>query len=242
MTAKAYAELMQRLGYERYGAHGTDIGADILGELGKIDAQHLLGIHYGSDTQTIVLSIAMFMGGGDPSQNPHLSDQQKERVKHMQAEWDDGGGYLNIQSTRLLTISYGLHDSPIAQLAWQVEKYRAWTNPADELPERKIDIDQMLTNISLYWLTGSGASAANYIYENMHAVRAWGSPSQIPTGYAVFGAEDIARPLLDPDHHLRHWSEFKEGRHFPAMEVPELLVGDIQKFFRDVSSHLVSAL
>ena len=233
-TAKAYAELMQRLGYEHYGAHGTDIGADILGELGKIDSKHLIGTHYGSDTQTIVLSVAMFMGGGDPSQNPNLSDKQKERVKQIQAEWDDGMGYLKIQSTRPLTIGYGLNDSPIAQLAWQIEKYKAWTNPSDELPEKKVDIDQMLTNISLYWLTGSGATAANYVYENMHAERAWGAPSQVPTGWAVFGAENIARPLLDPDHHLKHWSEFKEGRHFPAMEVPELLVGDIQKFFSEL--------
>lgn len=146
----------------------------------------------------------MFMGGGDPSQNPNLSDKQKERVKQIQAEWDDGGGYLKIQSTRPLTIGYGLDDSPSAQLAWQVEKYKAWTNPADELPEKKIDIDQMLTNCSLYWLTGSGASAANFVYESMHAERAWGAPSTVPTGYAVFGAENIARPLLDPDHHLNH--------------------------------------
>lgn len=221
-TAKAYDDLMQRLGYEHYAAHGTDIGT-----------------HYGSDTQTIVLSVAMFMGGGDPSQNPNLSDPQKERVKQIQAEWDDGIGYLKIQSTRPLTIGYGLNDSPIAQLAWQVEKYKAWTNPSDELPEKKIDIDQMLTNISLYWFTDSGASAANSIYENLHAQRAWGVPSQVPTGYAVFDAETSARPLLDPDQYLKHWSEFKEGRHFPAMEVPELLVGDIQEFFREVSSHLV---
>jgi hypothetical protein len=162
------------------------------------------------------------------------NDKQKERVKQIQAEWDDGMGYLKIQSTCPLTIGYGLNDSPIAQLASQVEKYKAWTNPSDKLPEKKVDIDQMLTNISLYWLTGSGASAANYVYENMHTERSWGAPSQVPTGWAVFGAENIARPLLDPDHHLKHWSEFKEGRHFPAIEVPELLVGDIQKFFSEL--------
>jgi pimeloyl-ACP methyl ester carboxylesterase len=231
-TAKAYAELMKQLGYEHYGVHGSDIGADILGELVKADAAHIVGTHFATDTSTVVYSVTAFMGGGDPLQNPVLSEAEKEQVKLVQEGWKEGDGYLKIQSTRPSTLAFGLNDSPVGQLAWQVEKYKIWTNPSDELPEKKIDIDQMLANISLYWFTGSGAASANYIYENYHAVRDWGAaPAKIPQGFAVFNAQSCARPLMDPEHKVAHWSEFKEGQHFPAMEVPELFAGDVQKFF-----------
>lgn len=230
-TAQAYKQLMAELGYGQYGAHGSDIGGDILSELSKIDGEHLIGAHNATDTQTLVLSVAMFMNGGDPSENPQLSAKQKTRVKEIQAEWEDGMGYLQIQSTRPLTIGYGLHDSPVMQLAWQIEKYKAWTQPAEQLPEDKLAIDRILANISLYWFTGAGASSAQYIWENMHAVRDWTRQSRVPTGQAVFGAEDIARPLMDPDHNVSHWHEYAKGRHFPAMEEPKLLAKDIQMFF-----------
>jgi hypothetical protein len=172
------------------------------------------------------------MGGGDPLQNPLLSDEQKEQVKAIKEEWNEGDGYLRIQSTRPSTLAFGLNDSPVGQLAWQVEKYKIWTNPSTELPEKKIDVDQMLTNVSLYWFTGAGASSANFIYENFHAVRDWGAaPVKVPQGFAVFNAQSCARVLMDPERKVAHWSEFKKGQHFPAMEVPQLFAGDIQKFF-----------
>lgn len=230
-TARAYRELMARLGYARYGGHGSDIGADILGELGKLDPGRLVGAHLATDTSTLIISIGMFMGGGDPAENPLLSDAERERVRQILADWEGDMGYLKLQSTRPQTLGYGLQDSPVAQLAWQVEKFRAWTNPPGELPERKIDLDQMLTIVSLSWFTGAGALSANYIYENMHAERDWGAESPAPTGYAVFDAEPFARKLIDPDRRMRHWSEFERGRHFPAMEVPDLLAEDIRAFF-----------
>jgi pimeloyl-ACP methyl ester carboxylesterase len=231
-TAKAYAALMKQLGYSRYGVHGSDIGADILGELLKVDQEHIVGAHLATDTSTIVYSVTAFLGGGDPSQNPALSDVQREQVKEIQDEWKEGDGYLKIQSTRPSTFAFGINDSPVGQLAWQVEKFKSWTNPPDALPEKKIDIDQMLTIVSLYWFTGSGAASANYIYENYHAVRNWSpTPQNIPQGFAVFNAQSCARPLMDPEGKISHWSEFTEGQHFPAMEVPELFTGDVQKFF-----------
>lgn len=233
-TADTYAKIMQQLGYDKYYAHGSDIGSDILGELCRIDSGHIIGAHHANDTGTIVPSVALFMGGGDPSTNPHLSERQKARVQEILAQSNDDMGYFQQQSTRPSTVGYGLNDSPVAQLAWMVEKYKSWTNPANALPEDKIDIDQMLTNISLYWFQEGGFSSANYIYENMHAAREWGSQSNIPTGYAVFDAEDIDRVLMDPEHAIGHWNEYKKGGHFPAMEVPELLAKDIQRFFEKV--------
>lgn len=94
-----------------------------------------------------------------------------------------------------------------------------------------VDRDQLLTNVSLYWFTRSGASAAHSIYESMHA-QEWGEPGPAPTGFAVFGTDTLTRRLMDPEKKIEHWSEFDRGGHFPAMEVPDLLVGDIRKFFR----------
>ncbi|HJZ49782.1 MAG TPA: epoxide hydrolase [Roseiflexaceae bacterium] len=225
--AKAFAELMRRLGYERYGAHGGDIGAGVAGGLSPIDPDRVVGIHVTSDPPTAV-SFAMF--SGDPTATPGLSEADKERVERMKQTAMDGMGYLQIQTTRPQTLAYALTDSPIGQLAWIAEKFKEWTDPAAERPEDAVDRDQLLTNISIYWLTHSGASAAHALYESMHA-QEWGEEGPAPTGWAVFGADPIARRLLDPEHKIEHWSEFERGGHFPAMEVPDLLTGDIRAFF-----------
>jgi pimeloyl-ACP methyl ester carboxylesterase len=227
-TARSFAELMRRLGYMRYGAHGGDIGAGVAGSLSPIEPGRVAGVHVTSDPPTAV-SFAMF--SGDPAMVPGLSEIEKERVERMKQVASDGSGYLQIQTTRPQTLAYALTDSPAGQLAWIVEKFKEWTDPAAELPEDAVDRDQLLTNVSLYWFTRSGASAAHSLYESMHA-QEWGEPGPAPMGWAVFGADPIARRLIDPEKKIEHWSEFKQGGHFPAMEAPNLLVGDIRKFFR----------
>src|SRR5262245_48090757 len=226
--ATAFAELMRRLGYERYGAHGGDIGAGVAGGLGAIDPDRVVGIHVTSDPPTAV-SFAMF--SGDPAATPGLSEADKERVERMKQTALDGMGYLQIQTTRPQTLAYALTDSPIGQLAWIAEKFKEWTDSTAELPEEAVDRDQLLTNISIYWFTRSGASAAHALYESMHA-QEWGEEGPAPAGWAVFGADNIARRLMDPEHKIAHWSEFERGGHFPAMEAPDLLTGDIRAFFR----------
>jgi pimeloyl-ACP methyl ester carboxylesterase len=227
-VARACVELMNRLGYARYGAHGGDIGAGVAGSLSPHDPDHVVGVHVTSDPPTAV-SFAMFMG--DPSASPGLSEAERERVEQMKQTAADGMGYLQIQTTRPQTLAYALTDSPVAQLAWIAEKFKEWTDTAAELPEDAVDRDQLLTNISIYWFTRSGASAAHTLYDSMHA-QEWGEEGPAPTGFAVFGANAIARRLIDPDHKIAHWSEFERGGHFPAMEAPDLLSGDVRKFFR----------
>jgi pimeloyl-ACP methyl ester carboxylesterase len=227
-TARAFAELMSRLGYERYGAHGGDIGAGVAGGLSPIAPDRVVGVHVTSDPPTAV-SFAMF--SGDPAANPGLSEAEKERVERMKQTSMDGMGYIQIQTTRPQTLAYALTDSPVAQLAWIAEKFKEWTDPAAALPEDAVDRDQLLTNISLYWFTRTGASAAHALYESMHA-QEWGEEGPAPTGWAVFGADSIVRRLLDPEYKIKHWSEFERGGHFPAMEAPDLLTGDVRKFFR----------
>jgi epoxide hydrolase len=227
--ARAFAELMRGLGYERYGAHGGDIGAGVAGGLSPADPDRVVAVHVTSDPPTAV-SFASF--SGDPAATPGLSEADRERVERMKQASADDMGYLQIQTTRPQTLAYALTDSPVGQLAWIAEKFRAWTDPSAELPEDAVDRDQLLANVSLYWLTRTGASAAHILYESMHA-QEWGEEGPAPTGLAVFGKDSVTRRLMDPEGKIAHWSEFDRGGHFPAMEQPDLLVGDIRKFFRD---------
>jgi hypothetical protein len=173
-----------------------------------------------------------------------LSDADRARGERFNAFQSDGIGYLHIQATRPQTLAYSLNDSPVGQLAWIVEKFQEWTDPAARLPEDAVDRDQLLTNVSIYWFSGAGASSAHAIYEGMQAYRemvAWqseGTDAQEgaqwgpPRGIAVFAADTTIRSVFDPGNTMEHWSEFERGGHFPAMEVPELLVEDMRTFFR----------
>jgi len=143
---------------------------------------------------------------------------------HSQKSW--------LQATRPQTLAHALADSPSGQLAWIVEKFQAWTYPGAALPEDAVDRDHLLTNVSLYWFTGTGGSSAGFYYEGAHTNTPWTGPSAVPQGLAVFNAHPIIRRLMDPKGTMAHWSDFERGGHFPAMEEPELLVGDIRTFFR----------
>jgi pimeloyl-ACP methyl ester carboxylesterase len=223
-TGRAFGELMARLGYQRYGAHGGDIGAGVSGQLAANG--NVVGMHTVTDLSAIVLWM------GVPDDLAGISDAERLRLAELRQRGEDGKGYLQIQSTRPQTLSYALNDSPAGQLAWIVEKFKEWVHPSAELPEQAIDRDQILTNISLYWFTGTGASAAQFLYEAAHAARDWGAAPTTPIGMALFGADPLARRMLDPEHKIAHWSEFERGGHFPAMEAPDLLVGDLRAFFR----------
>ena len=225
-TAKAWVELMRRLGYQRYGAHGGDIGAGVSGDLGALDPERVVGAHVTTDPTALALLDLL------PAELDGLSEAEASSHRRLREYGAEGKGYLQIQGTRPQTLAYGLTDSPAGQLAWIVEKVKEWTDPAKQLPDEAVDRDQLLTNVSLYWFTRSGASAAQFIYEAAHAVREWGAPSPAPTGFAVFGQGSLMRRVLDPEHKVEHWSEFDRGGHFPAMEVPDLLVGDVRAFFR----------
>jgi hypothetical protein len=147
-------------------------------------------------------------------------------LERMNAFRTDGSGYLAIQNSRPQTIGYGLADSPVLQLAWIAEKVHDWT----DLP---VDRDQLLTTVSLYRFTGSGASAAHTLYDQAHSSD-WGAPPHVPRGFAVFGADETVRKLV-PAPPGAHWTEFRHGRHFPAMEAPADLAADLRTFFSPLS-------
>ncbi len=219
-TARAWVELMRRLGYERYGVHGGDIGGGVSGMVASLDGAHVIGVHVVTDPLTAA-NVATFL--------PGMADRLDENdavdkviLNRMDEFKKEGSGYLALQNSRPQTIGYGLVDSPLLQLAWIAEKFEAWT----DLP---IDRDQLLTTVSLYWFTGSGATAAHTLYEQAHSSD-WGEPPTVPQGFAVFGADETVRKLVPapPD---AHWTAFERGKHFPAMEAPTQLAADLQAFF-----------
>ncbi|WP_229706366.1 epoxide hydrolase family protein [Micromonospora sonchi] len=222
-VARAWAELMNRLGYHRYGAQGGDTGSVVSPELGRIDPDHVIGVH--------VNNLGTFPSG-DPAELVGLTEADQARLALMTTWGRDMAGYAVVQSTRPQTISYALTDSPVGQLAWIVEKFKEWTDPSADLPEDAIDRDLILTDVSVYWLTGTAGSAARIYYEG---ARTWGQTqpcSSVPTGVAVFPNDITIRPLAERDHNVAHWSEFDRGGHFAALEAPDLLVGDVREFFR----------
>ncbi|MGW4962893.1 epoxide hydrolase family protein [Nonomuraea sp. NPDC004186] len=223
--ARAWAELMSRLGYQRYGAQGGDTGSVVSPELARIDSEHVVGVHVNG---------SLGFPTGDPAELAALSEAEQERLGRLQRQMEEGAGYAIIQSTRPQTLGFGLADSPVGQLAWIVEKFKEWTDPAVELPEDAVDRDLLLTNVSVYWLTGTATSSAR-LYKEGRA--AWGRPatrSEVPAGVAVFPGDFGVRSIAERDNNVVHWSEFERGGHFAAMEVPQLLVGDVRTFFRDL--------
>ncbi|HQZ12266.1 MAG TPA: alpha/beta fold hydrolase [Devosia sp.] len=222
----AYAAIMERLGYDRYIAHGSDIGSGIAGHLGALYPDRVIGIH-----TAIEKALATFFGLFLPLPDT-LSDAERAAIDAIKAENADGDGYMRQQATRPQTVAFGLADSPIGQLAWIVEKFRQSARPGQPLPEETADRDQLLTNVSLYWFTNTAGSSAQFYYEGEHSKGGWAAPSPAPTATSVFDAAPVIRRVLDPNHQATQWTEHAEGGHFPAMEVPHLLAADILAFGR----------
>ena len=218
--AAAWKELMARLGYTRYGAQGGDTGSVVSPMLGRIDPDRVVGVHVNG-------ALAY------PSEIPDdLTPAERARLADAEHVRREGTGYADLQSTRPGTAAYGLADSPIAQLAWIAEKFHEWTDPAHELPEEAVDLDLLLTDVTLYWLTNTAGSSAQLYYENRIATDQPVERSSVPTGFAVFPHDTAFRATAEREHTVVHWSEFDRGGHFAALETPDLLVDDIRAFFR----------
>ncbi|MEV7689858.1 epoxide hydrolase family protein [Streptomyces bungoensis] len=236
-VAGAWVELMRRLGYERFGAQGGDWGAAISRELGRAHPERVIGVHLN------LLPGAQAVTEPTEEELAPLTAAERARALESWRRWEEwsreGTGYAVQQATRPHTLGYALHDSPVGQLAWIVEKFQAWSDCA-ELPEEAVDRDRLLTNVMLYWLTGTAGSSARIYYERAHAAVGTGArpaePSKAPTAVAVFPAE-IQLPLrhrAERTDTVVRWTEFDRGGHFAAMEEPDLLVADVRAFFRQL--------
>ena len=220
-NAELIAELMARLGYDRYGAQGGDAGSLVSPELGRIDREHVAGVHTNG--------LITVPGWDEDASGYSASDQEKVAALN---DWSsEKGGYAMIQGTRPQTLAVGLTDSPAGQLAWITDIFRMYTDPSIELPDDAVDRDQLLTDISLYWFTAAAGSSARIYKESTQ----WGeelSNSGVPTACAVFPGDTTVRAIAERQNTVVRWTEFDRGGHFAAMEAPDLLVDDIRAFFR----------
>ena len=228
--AKAFVELMRRLGYGRYGIQGGDEGAFIAPEMGRIDPTRIVGIHV--NAFVTIPSVTQILTG-----LVFFSRAERRRFARFKHFRDEMMGYMHQQSTRPQTLAYGLTDSPVGQLAWIVEKFKEWTDPAARLPEDAVNRDRILTNVCVHWFNRTAGSSASQYYETLHDPDAKKEKSRntVPTGVAVSLTQDVAiRRWAEHDNNIVYWSEFEHGGHFAALEVPGFFAGDVRKFFRQV--------
>ncbi len=221
------AELMEGLGYSRYGAQGGDWGAIATSWMGLDDSEHCAGLHLNM--------VVAAPPEGDDMQG--LSDRENEGLAAMAEFMEEGAGYQAIQGTRPQTLGYGLNDSPAGLAAWIVEKFHAWSD-CDGRVENRFSKDQLLANITLYWVTGSITSSTRLYCETRRAGRFGALPEKIkvPTGCAIFPRELFRPPRrwAEAAYNVVHWSEMDSGGHFAAMEEPAALVEDMRTFFRQL--------
>lgn len=227
--AAAFTDLMAALGYDRYCVQGGDYGSIIGPTMGSLAPDHVIGVHVNGGA--FGFSPGKRVSDEDIATMTELERDRLRRSRDWAAE---RSGYFRLQGTRPQTVGYGLEDSPAGQLAWIVEKFKEWTDPARELPDDAVPLDRLLANVAVYWFTRTATSSANLYYELAHA----GTPpesSPVPMGVAVFDADLAIRRYGERLFNVTHWSDFDSGGHFAALETPQLLVDDIRTFFATVT-------
>lgn len=223
--ATAWDILMKRLGYERYGAQGGDWGAVVTTQIGSNasagDGNGCIAIH---------TNMPLGLPTAESMKDPTPAEQSALEGLAYHQRW--GMGYSEEQATRPQTLGYGLVDSPVAQLAWIVEKFWAWTD-CDGHPETVLSRDEMLDNVMVYWLTASGASSARLYWESFKNLAEFGRV-EVPTGVAAFPKEILRSPRrwCESKYNITHWTDMPRGGHFAAFEQPELFADDVRTFFR----------
>ncbi|MGQ5263090.1 epoxide hydrolase family protein [Micromonospora sp. ZYX-F-536] len=220
-TARAWAELMNRLGYDRYGAVGNDAGSMIAPELGRTDGERVLGVH--------VTQIFSFPSG-DPAEFADLSEADQAALAHLQWFYENKFSFNQVHSQQPQTLAFGLADSPVGLLAWNAQLF-----------DESLDADFILANVALYWFTGTAASAIRFYWEDAHADQPTTGPTTVPTALAMFpGDFQSIRRFADRDHaNIVRWTAYDTdvdgrgdvGGHYAAHQATEVLVADIRAFF-----------
>jgi microsomal epoxide hydrolase len=222
-VAEAWKVLMARLGYSRYGAQGGDWGSMISSQLGVVDPEHMAGLHI-----NMVLGI--------PGDAP-LTEVEQADMAGTSAFVAEGSAYQQIQGKNPQTLGYGLSDSPAGLAGWIIEKFHHWSHHPDGDVETAVTRDQLLANLTLYWVTETINSSTRLYFESQKSGR---FPPfervEVPTGCAVFPGEILRMPesWARNLYNVTRFSRFDRGGHFAALEQPDLLIADIRAFFRTV--------
>lgn len=229
-VARAWSELMFRLGYVRYLVQGGDWGQVISLRTAEWDPQHCAGVHLNM--------LVTFPPPNRPDALVALPESELAKLQRLGEFEAVGLGWQRIQATRPQTLAYPLADSPVGQLAWMVDKFQAWSAATDR-PEEVIPRDRLLALVSLYWFTNSGGPSAQLYYESCQTMEqfgaTWAGPWKVtqPVAVAVF-PDEVCPPIrafaeaIVPD--LARWTELPAGGHFAALEQPEALIADIRAF------------
>jgi len=223
--ANIIAKLMARLGYTRYGAQGGDWGGIISRIIAIDDAQHVAGLH-------LNFCVAPPPQGPDPLDG--VPAQEAQLMTATNARMENERAYQQIQGTKPQTLGVGLTDSPAGLASWIVEKFHAWCDCGDNI-ESRFSKDDLLTNVTIYWVTETAASSTRIYYENRVAPPVQGRVS-VPTACALFPKEITTPPRkwVEARYNLVRWTPMPRGGHFAALEQPELLINDVREFFRTV--------
>ena len=228
--AEAWATLMARLGYDRYGAQGGDWGAMISARLAALDAEHVVGLHSN-----------MLLAFPDDASGITLTDEEIADLAAAGEFMKTGAAYQEIQGKNPQTLGYGLTDSPAGLAGWIVEKFHAWTDNNGS-PEDAVTRDQILTNITVYWVTKTINSSIRLYCESQRTDRFGpiGEYIAVPTAAAVFPTEifRIPRAYAETRFNLVRYTRFDRGGHFAALEEPDLLVDDIRGLLRGAALHM----
>jgi pimeloyl-ACP methyl ester carboxylesterase len=221
--ARAFATLMTRLGYQRWGVTGGDAGALVGRELGILAPDGLIGVH--------LLQIFAFPSG-DEAEAARMSDADRASLAGTTADFQSKAGYQVIQQTRPQTLGYGLTDSPVGTLAWNAELWTGWGDYAAYL-----DVDTYLTHTGIYWFTRTGVSSARHYYEDAHSGAGYrDAPNRVPTAVAVFPQDyRTIRACAERANNIVRYTEFADGGHFAYTTHPELVAGDLRAFFASLS-------
>jgi pimeloyl-ACP methyl ester carboxylesterase len=213
------------LGYRRFGAHGSDVGSGVTIELGRRHPRHVIGIHLS----------AFYL---DPPPEP-WPPAVREFIETARRERANDVAYSRMQATRPQTVAHGLSDSPAGLAAWIVDLFRTFSDCGGDV-ESRFTRQQILTNLTIYWVTSTIASALRpyHDYARHGSGSPVGSPVDVPAGFAVFadshrpGSARPPRELAEPAFNVTRWTRMPRGGHFAALEEPELLVEEIREFFR----------
>ena len=221
--AAAWITLMKRLGYQRFGAQGGDWGSAVTTAIGASGDPSVAGIH-----------LNMVTVRPTPEDVANATEAEKAALADLKRHSDEGTGYSKQQSTRPQTLGYALVDSPVGQAKWIYEKFHEWTD-CNGVPENALTRDEMLDDIMIYWLTGTGASSARLYWESFGAFG--GQKVTVPTGCSIFPKEILrpSRRWAEKSYtNIIHWNELDRGGHFAALEQPELFVEEVRATFRSL--------
>ncbi|WP_326825995.1 epoxide hydrolase 1 [Streptosporangium sp. NBC_01639] len=212
-TARAWAELMERLGYDRYGAVGNDGGSMVSPEIGRLATSNVVGVH--------VTQIFSFPSG-DPAEFVGMTEEEQAAMGVLQRFWEEMGAFNTLQSQQPQTLAHALADSPVGLLGWQVQLF-----------DLDLDDDFVLTNVAFYWLTGTAGSSIRFYYENAKAAPPPAEPTTTPIGLAsAKGDFQSIRRFAERDHkNIVQWHTYETGGHYAAHAAPDVYAGDVRAFF-----------